>query len=81
MRDEGVWVTDEDGAAREALLRARWWGAYATLMECMRRGEMMAFERWGRVEGGMLPRADGVEIRSMEQLTMGLEALWVGFGE
>lgn len=80
MRDEGVRVTDEE-VAREALLRARWWRAYAGLMECMRRGETMAFERWGRVEGGMPPRADGAEIRSMEQLTMGLEALWMGFGE
>lgn len=81
MRDEGVRIMDEDGAAREALLRARWWGAYATLMECMRRGEVMAFERWGKVEGRMMPAGDWDEVRSMEQLTMGLEALWAGFGE
>jgi len=72
---------DVAAAARAALLRARWWGAYAGLMECMRRGEMLAYERWGKVEGGMMPAGDGVEIQSMEHLRMGLEALWAGFGD
>lgn len=71
----------DEAAVRAAMLQAQRWGAYAAVMETLRRGEKLAFERWGRAEGGMATAVDEAEIRAMEHLRMGLEALWAGFGD
>ena len=49
-------------------------GEYLALMESLRTGERLALERWGKGK-----RRDGGEVRAMQQLRMGLDALWVGF--
>lgn len=54
-----------------------YWGEYEALMELIRKGERLSFERWGR--GGKA--GDGVEVRTMRQLRENLAALWVGFDE
>lgn len=51
-------------------------GEYLALMESIRRGEVLSFERWGK--GG---RHGGGEIRAMQMLRRELESLWVGFTE
>lgn len=55
-------------------MEVAYWGEYEALMESIRTGEVLSFERWGK---GM--RHDGAEIRAMQQLRQGLMALWVGF--
>lgn len=51
-------------------------GEYLALMESLRRGEVLALERWGKGR-----RRDGGEVRTMQMLRRELECLWVGFGE
>jgi len=63
---------------KRALERA-YWAEYGELMESIRRGERLAYERWGRVRGGVMPRYDAVETSAMRQLRMGLDSYWVGF--
>ncbi len=53
-----------------------YWGEYEAVMESIRTGELLAFERWG--QGG---RRDGEEVRAMQMLRRELAALWVGFAE
>lgn len=40
-----------------------YWGEYEAVMESIRTGELLAFERWG--QGG---RRDGEEVRAMQML-------------
>lgn len=64
---------------KQRALEREYWAAYGGLMESIRRGERLTFERWGQVREGRMPRADAASVAMMRQLMMSLDDLWFGF--